>query len=32
VADASPAVPVDEAGWSALLDGYFFGIARLAVR
>jgi hypothetical protein len=32
VADASPAVPVDEAGWSALLDGYFFGIARPAVR
>ncbi|MFM8518379.1 MAG: 3-deoxy-D-manno-octulosonic acid kinase [Nevskiaceae bacterium] len=32
VADATPAVPVDEAGWAALLDGYFFGIAERAVR
>jgi len=32
IADTSPAVPVDEAGWAALLDGYFFGIERSAVR
>jgi tRNA A-37 threonylcarbamoyl transferase component Bud32 len=32
VVDASPAVPMDEAGWAALLDGYFFGTESSAVR
>ena len=32
VADALPAVPLDEAGWAALLDGYFLGTVQTAVR